>query len=240
MGKWKKHQLLDRDERIREHLPQTSLFTPDTLWQYLEQYAAVMLKPTGGGGGAGVIQVSQQEDDQFRIHAGNQKRVVVGRKATLAYLRSLFRPKPYLLQPRIPLGRINGRPFDLRVMLQRRKGMPWKVTGWLAKVAGPGYVVTNIARSHGRVLPLRTAIEQSTIKRPALEILPDVRQVALMTAQRLGSVYPSLRIIGLDMGIDEDGKPWIIEANFRPALSLFRKLPDSTSYKRIRFFQRTS
>jgi D-alanine-D-alanine ligase-like ATP-grasp enzyme len=57
-----------------------------------------------------------------------------------------------------------------------------------------------------------------------------------MTAERLGSEYKTLRLIGLDMGIDEDGKPWIIEANFRPALSLFRKLHNQTYYNRIRSF----
>jgi hypothetical protein len=227
---------MEKDKRLREYLPNTSLFTPETLWEYTDQYPIVMLKPSGGGGGAGVIQLSKLEEGTFRIHVGNSKRVIRGRDRTIALLRSMFIPKPYLLQPRIQLGRINGRPFDLRVMIQRRKGTPWQVTGWLAKVAGPGYVVTNIARSSGKVLPLRTAIELSTIKLPADEILPHVRKVALMTAERLGSEYKTLRLIGLDMGIDEDGKPWIIEANFRPAISLFRKLQDQTYYNRIRSF----
>ncbi|MFY0545404.1 YheC/YheD family protein [Brevibacillus sp. H7] len=232
MGKWSKHQLMEQDERLKEYLPHTSLFTPDTLWEYTDRYPIVMVKPSGGQGGAGVIQLTRLEEDTYRIHTGSTKRTIRGKGPTLSYLRSLFIPKPYLLQPRIPLGRINGRPFDLRVMVQRKKGETWRVTGWLAKVAGPGYVVTNIRRSGGKVVPLRTAIELSDVKQSS-EILPHVRKVALMTAHRLGNVYKSLRLVGIDMGIDVDGKPWIIEANFRPALSLFQKLQDKTLYNRI-------
>ncbi len=192
-----------------------------------------MIKPSGGQGGAGVIQLTKLGEDQFRIHAGSSKRVIHGKANALVHLRSMFIPKPYLLQPRIPLGRINGRPFDIRVMVQRKKGQPWRVTGWLAKVAGPGYVVTNIRRSGGKVLPLSSAIQLSDIE-PSPEILPHVRKVAVMAAERLGHEYPSLRLVGIDMGIDVYGKPWIIEANFRPAISLFRKLQDQTYYNRIR------
>jgi hypothetical protein len=224
-----------KDARLREYLPDTSLFTPDKLWEYTDKYPVVMLKPSGGGGGAGIIQLTKLEAGVYQVHAGSGKRVIAGKDQTLAHVRSLFRPKPYVLQPRIPLGKINGRPFDVRVMVQRKRRTPWRVTGWLAKVAGPGFVVTNIARSRGKVLPLQTAIQLSNV--PASpELLTLIRKVALIVAERLGKTFPQLRMIGLDMGIDVNGKPWIIEANFRPAISLFRKLHDQTFFRRIQSY----
>jgi len=196
-----------------------------------------MLKPSGGGGGAGIIQLTSKGDDRYLVHAGKVKRVVEGKERTVLYVKSLFRPKPYLLQPRIPLGRIDGKPFDVRVMTQRQnKKAPWIITGWVAKLAGPGFVVTNVARSRGKVLPIRTAIRRSNIE-PSPYILQDLREVSLAAANRLGKVYPTLREIGLDLGIDIHGKPWLIEANFRPSLSLFRQLQDQTFYRRIRAMQ---
>jgi hypothetical protein len=232
VGKWSKHQHLVQDERLQEYLPETTLFTPETLWEYTAKYKTVILKPSGGGGGVGIIQVTSLGDDRYSVHAGSSTLSVEGKANTVSYVRSLFRPKPYLIQPRIRLGRIEGRPFDVRIMVQRRKGQPWKVTGWLVKLAGPGFVVTNIARSRGKVLPLETAFRLSDIHETP-DLLQKLREVALTAADRLGTVYPGLRMIGLDMGIDVNGKPWIIEANFRPALSLFQKLPDRRCYRRI-------
>lgn len=221
------------DEFLREYLPKTRVYSPEQLWAFTETYQHVMLKPSGGGGGAGIIQVSAKGENKFLVHSGKRRRVVAGKAATIGYVQSLFRPKTYLIQPRIPLGKINGKPFDVRVMLQRRgQKEPWKMTGWCAKLAGSGYVVTNVARSRGQVLPIRTAISQSNIQ-AGPDILIDIRFVAKSAAERLGKAYPTLREIGFDVGIDVDGKPWIIEANFRPSLSLFQKLPDPSFYRRI-------
>ncbi|MEC2133043.1 YheC/YheD family protein [Brevibacillus centrosporus] len=233
VGKWSKHQHMIKHAYLRDYLPATRLFAPDTLWEYVEDYQKIMLKPSGGGGGAGIIQLTDKGNQRYLVHAGNAKRIVEGRDNTVSYVKSLFRPKPYLLQPLIPLGRINGRPFDIRVMVQRKTSKStWLVTGWVAKLAGPGFVVTNVARSRGKVLPLQTAIRLSNVDAPD-DLLAEIKKVALAAADALGKAYPTLRGIGLDLGVDIEGKPWIIEANFRPSLSLFRKLKDQTFYRRI-------
>ncbi|CAM5789821.1 hypothetical protein I532_20126 [Brevibacillus borstelensis AK1] len=229
--------MMRQDERLWEFLPDTVLFEPEALWRHLEKYRSVILKPSGGGGGAGIIKVTSLGDSRYQVHAGNGRRVVKGEEATVKYVRSLFRPKPYLIQPYLRLGRINGRPFDIRVMIQRTKGRPWVVTGFLAKLAGPGFIVTNIARSRGKVLPLTVALAQSNVD-VSPDLLEEIKYVAQMTGECLGKKYPTLRKVGLDLGIDTTGKPWIIEANFRPSLSLFRKLPDLRAYRRIVKFSR--
>lgn len=218
-------------------MPPTKRFSPAALWEYIENYGDVILKPSGGGGGAGIIKVSSLDGERYQIHAGSLRRVVQGKEAVLHTVRPLFRPKIYLLQPHLSLGRINGRPFDVRVMVQRtRSSQPWQVTGWLAKLAGPGYVVTNVARSRGSVLSLQNAILRSGIPKSP-DLLSELRKVALAVASCLGKAYPGLREVGLDVGLDQEGKIWIIEANFRPAISLFQRLPDKTFLHRIKAFR---
>lgn len=222
------------DPLLQEHLPETQPFTPERLWHYTENYRRVLLKPTGGGGGAGIIKVTKQGNERFQIHAGSVRRIVTGKTRTVQAIRALFRPKMYLLQPYLSLGRIEGRPFDVRVMVQRKsRHDPWVITGWLAKLAGPGFIVTNIRRSRGKVLPLETAIRRSNIAAPP-DLLDVLYNISMAVAQCLGEAYPTLREIGLDMGIDTEGKPWIIEANFRPSLSLFLQLPNRAYYRRIK------
>ena len=46
-------------------------------------------------------------------------------------------------------------------MVQRHPNSEWQVTGMLAKVAGKGFIVTNIRRSGGKVVTVENALEHS-------------------------------------------------------------------------------
>jgi hypothetical protein len=140
-----------------------------------------------------------------------------------------------MVQRRISRPTINGRPFDLRVIIQRRSGSNiWTVTAKVAKVAGKGYIVSNNTRSKGVLLPVLTAFQRSTIKHLSPQaLLSNIDRIALLSTQRLATYFTDHRIYGLDIGLDENGSVWIIEANLYPSLSHFLKLEDKTMYHRI-------
>ncbi|WP_199614217.1 YheC/YheD family protein [Paenibacillus alkalitolerans] len=237
-SKWKKHKILRGSSELSSALPPTRTFSRDNLWEYVHRYGKVIVKPVNGYGGAGVIQVSRVEDNIYKIHYGSSQKTFVGEQRANDYLKSKMKRASYIIQRRIPLATINGRPFDLRVMVQKRTGSPWKVTGKLAKVAGKGYIITNVARSRGKVLPVETALRLSNItKRNNSVLLPQIDRIALSAANRLGNFY-RFRIVGLDVGIDRDGKVWIIEPNFAPAVSLFLKLKNKSMYRTIMSYKR--
>lgn len=126
----------------------------------------------------------------------------------------------------------------MRVMLQRNKNAEWALTGKLAKIAGAGYIITNVERSKGKVAPLSTAIRRSNIRGASVSgIQSRIDRIARHAAKRLQNYY-GIYTVGLDVGIDTNGKVWIIEANFKPAKSLFRKLKDKTMYWRIVSFHK--
>ncbi|MDR7077617.1 hypothetical protein J2Y03_002641 [Neobacillus niacini] len=54
----------------------------------------------------------------------------------------------------------------------------------------------------------------------------------------MAKVYPNARMWGLDIGIDQFGKPWFIEANLVPDISIFRYLSDKTMLNRIKEYIR--
>lgn len=181
--------------------------------------------------------ISNLGKSSYRVQRGAKRRTTRGKKETYRYLRRKITTR-YLVQRGISLARINGRPFDVRVMVQRRSGSHWVVTGMLAKVAGRGYIITNIKRSGWRVLPLRTAIRRASIRGSSTDaIIARLHRIALLAAKRLTTYYTHQRVFGLDMGVDANGKVWIIEANLRPDLSLFLKLPDKQMYRTIVSYQ---
>ncbi|MEJ8543938.1 YheC/YheD family protein [Brevibacillus borstelensis] len=243
MGKYnetklKKYRILRRNSRLSPTLPQTRLFSKHTLREFLKRHQKVIAKPIAGSGGAGVILVTSLGDNRYQVHRGCRRRTIRGKSDTYRFIRSQI-TTTYLLQKGISLARVNGRPFDIRVMVQRRLGSPWVVTGMLAKVAGAGYIITNIKRSGGRVLPLRTAIQLSSLgAASADQLIQRLKAVAIAAANQLTTYYANQREYGLDMALDSSGRVWIIEANLRPDITLFLKLKDKSQYRRIRSYKR--
>mgnify|MGYP001234829968 CR=1 FL=1 len=233
-----KYRLLRASSALAKRLPRTRSFSRHGFYQYARRYRKVIAKPISGSGGAGVILISRTGSDRYLVHRGPHKRKFRGKRESYRYLRSKI-SRRYLLQRGISLARVGGRPFDVRVMVQRQGGSDWHVTGMLAKVAGRGYIITNVKRSGGYVLPLASALARSNMRgsSPAA-VIGRLRQVALAAARRLSAYYTSQRVFGLDMGIDKDGKVWIIEANLRPDISLFSKLKDKSMYRRILSYRR--
>ncbi|MFC4077601.1 YheC/YheD family protein [Salinithrix halophila] len=234
------HRTLMGDAALAPALPETRWFNEENLWGLLERYRSVILKPSGGTGGYGVIQVTALGDGRLEVRFGPRRQVFINQKAALTRIKQGMQHRTlYLVQQRISLIEVGGCPVDIRVMVQRKKGSPWQVTGHLAKVAGQGYIVTNIARSGGKVLPVHRAITLSSAKGISPNrAVRDLCDTALRAAQRLGRFSPRSLIAGFDMGVDRKGKVWIIEANPKPALSLFLKLKDKSMYRRIISFPR--
>ncbi len=69
------------------------------------------------------------------------------------------------------------------------------------------------------------------------DIIVEIEQVSLLIAQQLAKSYTKKRVFGIDLGIDQEGKVWIIEANLTPAVSIFKSLQDG-SYETIKYYKR--
>lgn len=231
-GKLAYGQVMGRDPFVRPSLPETKMFSGESFDQMINRYGAVIVKPNWGLGGQGVMKVSRLSNGKYLIHYGMNRQVFSSKTAALVRLRQYISHRPYIVQRYISMCKVNGRPFDLRVMLQRKKGIPWTVTGKLAKVAGPNRIITNTARSKGYVLPAMSALTKTFSRRQSELILNKLDQICLHAAKLLGKAY-GLRIYGFDMAVDRNGNTWVFEANERPAIAFFRKLKDKSYYHKI-------
>ena len=237
--KWKDYQVMKREEALLKSLPKTQLLTKQSFWEMMNKNNQVIIKPRHGYQGRGVTQISSLGKNLYEIHAENKKVTLTDREEVYSQLnvqKGSFRYKRYIVQQRIPLATIDDCPFDLRVMVQRRKNSPiWVVTGKLAKVAAQNYFITNVAQN---VLPVEEAIQNSSLSQFHLQIqdlLSEIDRIALLAGAQLN---PKYRTIGFDIGLDQKGKIWIIEANFYPVLSIFNLLKDKTMYETIKSYKK--
>jgi hypothetical protein len=235
LGKWGCWRFFHKVPAIRPYLPQTGTLTLPALRTYLANSQAVYVKPSAGFGGRGITKVWRTKTG----YAFVQERGVPMRTATVEELyrrlRANARPNiTYIVQRGITLAEINGRPYDIRLMMMRVHGK-WQYVGMLAKVAGPNSVITNIGRGKGDVTDIDTALRRSLglsdvqIERLKKEMIA----LGYQTCQRFDD-WKRYYQIGLDLAVDKNGKLWMIEENTRPAHSLFAKLKDKSMYNRIK------
>ncbi|MFC5468805.1 YheC/YheD family protein [Cohnella suwonensis] len=239
-NKYKKYKFMKKSRKLRRHLPDTKKMTKKTLMDFLKEYRDIILKPMGGKRGRGVIRVSEVNRDRYEIHYEYMKEIVEENERLYDAVNRYIGNRRYIVQRRIPLATIKGRPFDIRVIVQRiSKLHPWKVTGKAVKVAGEGYIVTNIERSKGTVLPFRRAIRKSSLKNASSTVLGSkMNKVAIRAATRLSKLFKEKYIYGFDMGLSSRGRVWIIEANLSPMLSHFKKMDNKRMYRRILRYRR--
>ncbi|TLS50843.1 hypothetical protein FE782_17475 [Paenibacillus antri] len=237
-SKWNKYRIVRSVSSLRSHIPKSKPYSKANLKSLLARYGRVIVKPVHGSGGKGVMRVRRSSSGRIEIRYKRKKKSYWSRAAANRYIRRKSRGKEMIVQRYIRLAQVRGCPFDLRVMVQRKRtsSSRWKVTGSLAKVAGKGYIITNIRRSHGKVLKTSAALRRSNLKGNTAprrsRILKEVDRISLVSARTLSRFYRYIHTVGMDIGIDRHGKVWLIEANFTPDLTLFRKL-SKKAYRNI-------
>lgn len=210
------HQYLYENEGIRPHLPETYSFNEENLLR-MQNEPALFIKPAVGSIGRGIFLLEKMDDKRHRYLSFRKKTGILRSKHLYTGLRKITRSRPYLIQKAVPLAKYKGHPFDLRVTVQKIEKDRWTVTGMVAKVAPAGSVLTNLGRG-GHAVSFDKAIDHAFSEKNEKErkkIRENVERLALSICEHLELKWTTLADIGLDIGLDSNGKAWFIEANVR-------------------------
>lgn len=224
VSKWNQYQ------SIAKFMPQTDLLTPATFTHYLKKYPLVFLKPCNGQQGKGIIKIHKRNRRSYEIQIGRQKWMLQGIWQVYEHIRKIVAiDNNYIIQRGIALATIDQRYSDIRVMTQKAKN-DWHVTGKVVKVAGPHFFVTNASQA---ILPLPQALKQSTVLSLFHRRLEKRMDTMCIAASNLLDEPTERKIIGFDVAVNNFGQIWILEGNYVPDLSLFKKLEESAMYNKI-------
>lgn len=235
--KWHVYQHLAQHPDIQPHLPRTTRYNGiATVLRYLREFPGVYMKPIWGGWGIGVFRIRKVGARHFRISRTLGRRGVnVERVVGLAGLRQQLRRlvyTTYLVQQELLLCRIDDRIVDIRVLAQRRGDGEWGITGIAARAGRRRSVISNL-HGGGHPLPFRDALEKMFPGQPDRieEIAATVRSLALRIVRAVEEKYGRFGEIGLDFGVDQDGRVWFIEVNSRPGKNSFRILSPKEAWR---------
>lgn len=233
-SKWTKTDVLLADPLIREHVPSTQSFQRSNVEQMLNQYEMIYVKPIFGTFGNGVIRIEKKSgiSSPFVFQSGKRKYAFTSFSAMYHKLLLVKKKKAYLAQQGIHLLEYSGRRFDLRVMVQKNPHSEWETTGLIGRVAHPRKIITNY-HAGGTPMPVTRLLKKYLTEEQLAFYQVKLRQLGVDIAKVMERSFPRIKEIGVDIAIDHNLKPWVLEVNTLPDPFLFKRLPSRAVFRRI-------
>jgi hypothetical protein len=226
--KWDVYRLLDGETEAEKHVPESFINpSPDEIRKMMEKHRFVYLKPTAGSLGIGIYRLTYNpQRGYFARFRRNGSNVLIrfGKFDGLMKLlrRHNIRLEHYVVQQGIRLVELDGCPLDFRFHMTKNGQNQWVAAGIGAKIAGRGSVTTHI-RNGGQLMTPEQALERVYGSSKAEEMLEAAKQASVRLAEAIERRTPhQLGELGFDLGIDQNDRVWMFEANAKPGRSIFK------------------
>lgn len=231
------YDIIRENKALRKYIPPTQLVSSyDQLKSFIDANERVILKPTDLSRGRGICFV----DKRGHMYTVTDYREPIPVETPVdgdGELRSFFMKNKsfftrYLAQRLLPLARVGGQLFDIRVVMHKSPRGVWKCSGIECRVGGPGMLVTNISRG-GMAMPLEAALDEFLGAGDHTKTVREVHTVSSRVCAAMDETGEHFAELGLDLALDTDGKLWLIEVNVIPSFKGFKEM-DPPAYLRIR------
>lgn len=224
-NKWDIYQRIVHDSKARTYLPETILGpSKEQLKDLLLKYKMIYLKPVEGYMGLGIVKMYYKPNGIFCRYNRKRTNYLKRFSSLTAALKHIFESKSlkgYIAQQGIQLIQLDDRAIDLRVHTNRDRYGRWKMTAVAAKMAGKGSVTTHI-RTGGEVFSFDDVIERFFSRERQTIVKNKLEEAVLTLSESIENHLPEyVGDIGFDIGIDQEGHPWMFEANSQPGRHIF-------------------
>jgi hypothetical protein len=235
-GKLGNYYFMKRFDSIKPFLPETRVASKSNLISMLKLYHSLYLKPDKGTGGNGIYKIIKFKG-RFILRSGTSSRQYDSFNALYNSLHKLLSKNKYVVQKGIDLLRHNKRPFDIRVMVQMNKNKKLVVTGIIGRLAKPKKIVTNY-HSGGTPLEIGALLKSHLSGASRSRCIKKIEAVGKQASVVLGESHRNKRAFGVDIAIDSTMKPWILEVNTKPDMTIFNALKNKSMYRNVLKYSR--
>lgn len=235
MYKW-----FSTDPEIGQYLPHTILYESyRDIQSMLDRYGNIYIKPTSGLKGRGIIKASMEDGAtvfRYREDRENHTIVLDTPREVIQFVEDRLRPGRYLIQQAINLLQYNGSVIDFRCAVQKNQSEKWVCNAVIGRCGDKGSVVSNISSggsTYKGVDLLKKAL--SLPDTGILSIIKRMETLALKVCNTVDKYGINCGTLGLDVGLDVDGRLWLIEINNRdPSPRYAIDLKDDELYRTMK------
>ncbi|MBD2872915.1 YheC/YheD family endospore coat-associated protein [Paenibacillus arenilitoris] len=232
-GKLAVYDSLKDDPALSGHLPSSLGFrSAEQLLRLAGAHeGGIVLKPSSGMQGRGIVHIKRgQEGEKVRVNGRTRQNrpfaaeFEAGRPFARWAARFIGR-RTYFVQPYLELSGADGKPFDVRALLQKGGLGDWTLSGIAVRSGQAGSLTSNL-HGGGAAEPAAAALAAKFGGEESERLLEQIHTISKQTAIRLEGRFGRFAELGLDFGIEPDGKLWLLEANTKPGRSSFRMIGD--------------
>ena len=210
--------MLEDSSTVKEFMPDTKkLDTLPRFRSFCSEHRFVYLKPVRGKAGEGIMRI-EYKNDAWRLQRLKEQKAVTRRFANLdqvwKHVKGHTRQQKYIMQQGIKRARYRGKPFDVRVLVQKNGDGEWSVTGVGIRRAGSQSITTHVPR--GGSIHSLSSVLHAVFKSDPENMESMIHQTALKIAEVLNVKIENLAEMSMDLGLTDEGKLWFFEANAKP------------------------
>lgn len=218
VDKWKMHQWLSKSNELKNYLPPTILYkSPKDIFLFLKEYRSAYLKPINGFQGKGIMKVTKMRKD-FKVAFKKKEKLVelvLTKNEAIRFFKKKLRAKKFILQKSLDIVH-NGILLDFRAIVVKDALDEWKPMGLVGK-SMTAYGITSNQATGGKeqlgVKALREVVGLSDVE--AQKAALKMEEISVKIGEQLDMTDYHFGNLGIDIGIDRNGKLWIIEVNHR-------------------------
>ncbi|GAX91792.1 YheC/YheD family protein [Effusibacillus lacus] len=217
------HDWLNSSDETKVYLPATIQHVDLKKTEpFLKKHNPVYFKPVNGTKGLGIIKLVRLIDGRYMYQVRGKNGIQFHgiKKSTRHVLNRLDRRlkrRPFIVQEGLQLKTYEGRPFDIRVLMQKDHTGKWRRTKMYCRVAQEGDFISNLSTGGDAVsvpnVLQKICTNQEEIRSYKKKIDKLVKLVPVVLEKASGM---QLGELGLDIGIDAKGWVWLIEVNSKP------------------------
>ncbi|WP_052144778.1 YheC/YheD family endospore coat-associated protein [Halalkalibacter okhensis] len=221
-NKWHLYNIL-KNSNLDSNIPATFLSNEVNIRELLEKYRLLYCKPSYGHKGKGVYRLELQKNGDIHISLYSILPAYICRniEEIQPVIDKLLGNSEYIIQRGIQLNKLNSQYFDIRVLVQKDIKGQWAVTNMVSRIAYDLYYNTSMYETIYEASEVLQKLYSLDEKNGILESLCEL-SIEIATTIELQTGL--LGELGIDFGLDEEKKLWIIEINGKPQKNIYQDL----------------
>lgn len=220
-NKWRVYQMLITNSSLMPYLPETRILNQNNLQEMLTRHRTLFVKPANGSLGKGIIKIFDKGDGKihYAVYINGKQHGSADDAANFLEKTRHFRQKRiYIVQQGIDLAKYKDAAFDIRIIYQKNGEGKWIISKKFIRVAAQGSSISNLSKgghAEQSKLVLSQILKQN--KRLIETKNNEMKNLCENVATTMEKVSKTtLGELGLDIGIDQQGRLWLIEVNSKP------------------------